>query len=152
MLGRMVEVCPAFDSAAEGFVGFMDKGTAGVYLLWSGDEVVYVGQSVNIPQRIASHLRALPPKRYRPYITKHWVTPNDIRGIPIPFNRVLVRWCEVTELDRIERELIQRLRPKYNRRTSWAPQKPVPDVDVDLAEIGLGHLVRKPSVSRRLVA
>ena len=152
MLGRMVDVRAAFDSVAEGFVQFLGKGTAGVYLLFDGEVLTYIGQSINIPQRIASHLRALPPKRYRPYITKHWVTPNDIRGIPIPFNRVLVRWCEVTELDRIERELIQRLTPKYNNRVNWAPQKPLPVVDVDLAEIGLGHLVRKPSVSRRLVA
>lgn len=143
-----------FDPAAEGFEHIMGAQISGVYLLLVREEIVYIGQSINIPQRIASHLRARPaqPRNRANYVTKYWLTPNDIRGLPIWFDSVEVKWCEATELDKIERELILRLRPKYNRRI-WQPAfAPPPDIDFDLGEVGLAHLKSAETFRRRLVA
>ena len=48
-----------FNPSAEGFVDlFGPSGPSGVYLLLRGAEVLYVGQSENVLQRVASHRRA----------------------------------------------------------------------------------------------
>lgn len=36
---------------------------SGVYFLWDGDRLVYIGQSKNIPRRVASH-RVKPPAKH----------------------------------------------------------------------------------------
>lgn len=51
----------------------------GVYLLWRGDEVVYVGQSVNIQQRIGVHLAN--PKKDFDAITYAIVESGDLNEI-----------------------------------------------------------------------
>ncbi len=64
----------------------------GIYFLFDGDEIVYVGQSTCIPQRVASH-RA-----------RQWMT----------WDRALWMPLDVNELDAYEGALIRRLTPRYN--------------------------------------
>lgn len=63
----------------------------GVYLLIKGNEVVYVGQSVNIPSRVGQHVRA--GKK---------------------FDRVRFLVCEKDQLNLWEGVMINLLRPKLN--------------------------------------
>jgi hypothetical protein len=73
----------------------------GVYFLCLGDEVVYVGQSVNVPARIMTHInesRRPAGKRFDPL---------RIFYLPVPGS----------ELSRIESEFIGKLQPEYNGET-----------------------------------
>ncbi len=79
----------------------------GVYFLCVGDEVVYAGQSVNVPSRIMSHInesRRLAGKTF---------DPARIFYLPVP----------ESELLRVESEFIGRLRPKYHGETKRAQER-----------------------------
>ena len=142
-----------FNPSAEGFVDlFGPSGPSGVYLLLRGAEVLYVGQSENVLQRVASHRRAQLRKR-RPQRSGTYVSFSryDLRAIEIPFDSVKVLWCSVIQMDRVERELILRLQPRYNRRVVEA-REPLPDIKISLEELGLGYLKRPMPIVRRRVA
>jgi hypothetical protein len=81
----------------------------GVYFLCLGDEVVYVGQSINVPDRVMSHLR----ESRRP--AGKTFDPLRIFYLPVP----------ESELLRVESELIGRLRPKYNGETKRSQERMV---------------------------
>jgi hypothetical protein len=74
----------------------------GVYFLCQGDEVVYVGQSINVPGRIMFHIRESRQAAGKTF------DPLSIFYLPVPEG----------ELSRVESEFIGRLRPKYNGETS----------------------------------
>lgn len=95
----------------EDFVQFsVIGGTSGVYLLLLKGEVVYVGQSLNVFARIATH----------------WCNLQRVRRGKLPysasfydmavflFDEVRMKLCLVQDLDREELALIQRFRPKHN--------------------------------------
>jgi hypothetical protein len=81
----------------------------GVYFLCLGDEVVYVGQSVNVPDRVMSHIR------------------ESRRPTGKMFDRLRIFYLPVpeSELDRVESEFIGRLQPKYNGETKRARERMV---------------------------
>ena len=62
----------------------------GVYFLYKKDEVVYVGQSVDIERRITEH----PDKKF-----------DSFKYIE----------CNVDELDSLEERCIKEIKPKYNK-------------------------------------
>ena len=64
----------------------------GIYILLSLDEIVYVGQSVNVGRRLE----------------EHW---NELKK---DFNRYFVIRCERENLNKLEAYYILRFRPKYN--------------------------------------
>ena len=127
---------------AEGF-DYLPGITApsAVYALVDRGVVIYVGQAKNVYQRLTTHMNA---KRRGGKKGKTTWGPRDINGKPFSFDAVLVKWTPMAELDRVERELILRLRPKYNERVI----APIPRVRVDL--LGLGLMARRaPSEVRR---
>lgn len=67
----------------------------GVYFLIEGDEIVYVGQSVNINQRLLGHF---PNKEF-----------SRVAILPVPPDR----------LEDVEREYINHLAPRYNKTVPW---------------------------------
>jgi hypothetical protein len=81
----------------------------GVYFLCQGDEVVYVGQSVNVPDRVMSHLR----ESRRP--AGKTFDPLRVFYLPVP----------ESELLRVESEFIGRLQPRYNVETRRARERTV---------------------------
>lgn len=119
---------------------------SGVYALCGAGEVLYVGQAKNVYQRLTVHWNARrAPARNKLYASLTFLTPADPRVNVIPYDRVLVKWVPVDDLNRIERELILRLRPKYNIQL----REPLPKVNVDLVSLGL----RRPGdIRRRKVA
>ena len=76
----------------------------GVYFLCLGDEVVYVGQSVNVPARIMSHIY----ESRRP------------AGKTFDHARIFYLPVPESELLRLESEFIHRLRPRYNGNATQA--------------------------------
>ena len=66
----------------------------GVYFLCQDDEVVYVGQSIAVPNRVMDHIRE----------AKKVFDQERIYYLPVP----------ESELLRMESEMIRRLQPRYN--------------------------------------
>jgi hypothetical protein len=111
----------------QGFTGIpYHAEPSGVYALLRGPEVLYVGHSKSVYQRISNHRNA--QQRKRPYMN---ITGGDIRIRPIPFDRVLVKWCPVHEAKILESELIHRYRPRFN----IVVVEPLRDHGVDLEDL-----------------
>ena len=73
----------------------------GIYFLVKDDEIIYIGQSINIPARLAQH------------VNKH-------------FDRVFVLECSQSELNTVERIYLNHFRPRLNGfRIRKAKQKGV---------------------------
>ena len=89
-----------------------DGVLCGVYFLLDGEEVVYVGQSVNVYARVANHRES---KRFATAIC-----------IPVPRD----------ELDAVESAFIRRLRPRLNK--SGLSEGPWPGDDSLLAPYTTG--------------
>lgn len=88
-----------------GFVDVSALSRGVVYLLcWKG-EVVYVGQSVKGYARIATHYSAKARKIQK-------LGKKVIKGVV--FDQVLVQAVALSDLDRIETELIEKFLPIYN--------------------------------------
>ena len=84
------------------------RPVSGVYFLYLGDVVMYVGQSCNIRQRVINHLR-------------RWGTFTRVTYIPLP--------AGLTQRERmvVEREWIRRLQPPLNiDETPRRPRTGVP--------------------------
>jgi hypothetical protein len=81
----------------------------GIYFLCLGDEVVYVGQSVNVPGRVMTHVH----ESRRP--AGKTFEPSRIFYLPAP----------ESELLRVESEFIARLKPRYNGETKRARERMV---------------------------
>ena len=90
----------------------------GVYILFDGDTIAYIGKSEDLFTRVSKHKR---DNRFN--ITK-----------------VLVHWCEADQLDMMESELINKLMPVHNRekrRPLWTGIRPAIDLNtlgIDLAK------------------
>lgn len=113
-------------------VGFVEmpgvKAPAGIYALFWKGELVYIGQTKNAFRRIATHVNGYKKKNY---ITKDYFTPGDVRGKEIKFDRCLVRFCAVSELHRLETQLIYKYKPKYNTIV----RSPLPDHVIDIVKL-----------------
>lgn len=70
----------------------------GVYYLWDGERVLYVGQSVNVEARVRQH-----------------------RSAGIDFAGYFCDECNKSELNRLEAKAIIELRPKLNETRNLQP-------------------------------
>lgn len=107
----------------EDFEGFATvSGVCGVYMLLCRGEVVYVGQSVNVFARIATHHNTL--QRHRKGLRPanegpgNWVTMNVIT-----FDTIKIKTCAKADLDKEEIVLIQKYLPKKNTFLNRPPPK-----------------------------
>ena len=105
---------------------------SGVYLLLAKGVVLYVGQSINVHQRLSAHYNAK-QRGYRKklFIGQREYGAGDTRALSIPYDQVLVKWLPKPELDRVEIQLINRYKPKFNIDV----RGPLPQVRIDLADI-----------------
>jgi hypothetical protein len=78
-----------------------DKG-CGVYFLWWGDELHYVGASRDLGQRLYWHHCA-------------WKFKADSYRVIVPHNRNTVLACGADELKEIETRYLQAYRPPFNK-------------------------------------
>lgn len=96
----------------EGFEEFSLELQPGVYVLYHKDEIVYIGKASHLPSRIHTHYSG-----------------NKIR-----FDRVMVRYCAVSEIDGLEARLIRKYKPKHNAKDLGYTDMVM---DIDLAALGL---------------
>lgn len=111
----------------EGFEDVSKILGPGVYGLYWVEELVYVGKATKLLQRIYTHRNLWERKRSGKPMPK---TGPQARARAIAFSKVMIRPCELSDLDRLETELIARFRPKYNTLL-------VPQGKISLAEMGL---------------
>ncbi len=104
----------------EGFIDISAVIRSGIYLLLYKGEVVYVGQSVRLSSRIAGHVN-LKGKVRKPSMLGR-------RALPaIRFDGVQIMGCVLSDLDRIEKQMIERYQPKYNIN-----HNPKPSISLDM--------------------
>jgi excinuclease UvrABC nuclease subunit len=94
----------------EGFVDVSPLLKAGVYLLAAKGKVIYVGKSRAMIARIYTHRNLYISKR-KGRQTPEWLSP--VKGIY--FDEVLIRPCMLEALDALEREMIDRYKPRLNQ-------------------------------------
>jgi hypothetical protein len=91
---------------------FIDGVPSGCYLLRRKGVVVYVGQSVSVVNRIASHWNNYQRQRHgkRPYLNNgRWLT------TVIAFDEIEIIPCAKDDLDTLEAALIQQHLPELNK-------------------------------------
>ena len=94
------------------------RDMCGVYLLYQDEEVAYIGASIHVPSRVRIHAK---------------------EG-KIKFNRVMVTYCAMDELDSLEHKLIQEHWPAGNKASKHYPARHYYNpakTRVDLSALGL---------------
>lgn len=106
-----------------GFTDISDSLRPGVYALCAKGVVIYVGKSKKMLGRINAHRTAWADKRKGK--AESWIA--DRLGIPgLLFDQVWVRPCRLDELDRLESEMINLYKPRYNVQLKTAQKVSVP--------------------------
>lgn len=123
-------------AALAGFVNVSEVLRSGVYALVHRGEVVYVGKAKAMLTRVYSHRRAWGDKRQKARELPSWF---PIKGIM--FDEVWVQPVALADLDRVEREMIARYRPRHN--ILLKPKAQLPSLCIRGAQIG-------PIVERRV--
>jgi len=77
-----------------------EGGGVAVYFMWRGDELLYIGGSRQVSQRIDQHHRTRRYGELHAYARKF-----------IPFDRVTIFKCEMRELYDLETTLTKRFQP-----------------------------------------
>lgn len=94
-----------------GFIDASEILRSGVYILVHRGVVIYVGKSKAMLARIYTHRNLWASKRRGKGDVPWWM--------PIPgihFDEVHIRPCALADLDRLERDMIELYKPKYNTR------------------------------------
>lgn len=81
---------------------------AGVYFLWRGEELLYVGASTDCSQRIARHMQTQRYGKLAVYDRKN-----------IPFDRGTILKADRRQCFEMEEDFIRRFEPPYNVPGSW---------------------------------
>lgn len=121
----------------EGFTDISPTIRAGVYILVHLGQVVYVGKSKCMLNRIYQH-RSLWGSKSR----KRKV-PNFVPVSGIPFNEVHVKICKLEDLDYIEQSLIKKYKPKYNIKHKPVEKVRVP-ITLNINGLILSTMANKP--------
>lgn len=118
MVGERVEE----NLRLEGFEDVSGLLHAGVYALVAKQVVIYVGKSKALLPRVYTHRQNYINKRKGK--VPEWLTP--VKGMF--FDELFVRPCRIEELDALEREMIERYKPRYNQllKTQELVTCPVP--------------------------
>lgn len=97
---------------------------SGVYALVFYGEIVYVGQAKRLLHRIYQHKNAWERAR-------QGMIPPKSRARAIRFNGVMILPVKEVDLDRVEKEMIARYRPRHNRQNVPKGKSGLVDVGFD---------------------
>lgn len=115
----------------------LDKRRAGIYALVKDGEVVYIGKSKNVYARIHRHK-----------------TDKDNISCYNDFDEEWVRFCDIKDLDKLERQMIRKYCPKNNREHNPNYMEQLfkdrggiiynpPDINIDIEHIGNRKLTKE---------
>jgi hypothetical protein len=109
--------------------GFVELGNcaSGVYALIHQDEVIYIGQAMNVYQRVRAHYN---------------------RQQKMPWDRAFVCWCKPHEMKNLEAEMIRHFLPHYNSHIPGIGLVEVPQFDL-LGALGIRPTKPKATIDRR---
>ena len=105
--------------------GFMGPG---IYALVYVDEIVYIGKSKCLIQRVTAHRNAWNKRRK---MKPGSVTRTAVKVVP--FTKFLWRSCSLFEMDVLEIEYIKHHKPKYNEK--HVPKRTFAEDGVDITEL-----------------
>lgn len=126
--------------------GFSDASAilrSGVYALVAKGRVIYVGKSKSMIARINSHRSIWAAKR-RGRKVADW--------LPIPgllFDEIHIRPCHVDRIDALEREMIDRYKPRYNINLQTGEKIKAP-LALTINGVSLTVNAPRPFVERRV--
>lgn len=128
----------------DGFSDVSEILRGGVYILVAKGVVIYVGKSKSMLARVNTHRKKWVDKRKGNKLADF---------IPIPgllFDEIHIRPCRLDEIDALERQMIDRYKPKYNVRlqtkTISAPVRLV----IGAREVMLNASPPAPKLERRI--
>ena len=130
----------------EGFTDISDSLRCGVYALCAKGVVIYVGKSKKMLGRINSHRQAWADKRRGK--AESWIA--ERLGIPgLLFDQVWVRPCHPDEIDRLESDMINLYKPRYNTQLKTAQKIAVPHT-LTINGIAISLCAKPQPIERRL--
>lgn len=125
-----------------GFADVSQVLRAGVYALVKNGVVIYIGKSKSMYQRIYTH-RTTASRAARGKAIPTWL---PIKGFV--FDQVFVRPCSVDDLDRLEAEMINLYKPRFNESLKNGLKVTAPIVlKVAGAEVVLNRPTPAPPIS-----
>lgn len=127
-----------------GMAGFVEVSgvlLSGVYALVSKGQVIYVGQSKSLYQRIYAH------RTRARRIAKGDRLPDWITAKAFVFDQVFIRPCPLDQLNALEAEMINRYKPKFNQSLK-TPVKPT----LNLRELFPALMPKPEPIARRVLA
>lgn len=127
----------------DGFQEVSQVLRAGVYALCHRGQVVYVGKAKTLLSRVAAH-RSMWGKARRGQAIPDWI---PIKGIL--FDECFIRTCRTDQLDALEREMINKYKPKFNILLKTGEKITAPialtvnGISIDLNQPATGGLERR---------
>ena len=129
----------------EGFSDVTSLLRSGVYALAKRGVVIYVGKSKSLYSRIYTH------KHFGNRVAKGKAIPSWLPVKGIQFDEVHIRSCSLEALDALEREMIDRYRPRYNiaMKNNLAARPAFP-LTIRGVALTLNESPPRPQVERRV--
>ena len=128
----------------EGFMPVGDILRSGVYALCAKGVVIYVGKSKSMIARIVAHKRAWTDKKRG----QAWLT--ESLGIPgLRFDEIHICPVPLHLLDAVEREMIDRFKPRYNQQLRTQGKIAAP-VRLNIGGVALQLNAPQPRIERRV--
>lgn len=143
-LGGMMGKSQSERLRLEGFGTRLEPRCVGIYALINKGEVVYVGQSRNLWTRLGQHFQTRRRGRGRGS-TKLGAKWADT--VQFEFDEILIKYCFLEERDRIELEVIERYRPRFNIQIR--PVMPA-GIKLSLADIAAMWALTRPKPGTRM--
>lgn len=127
----------------EGFTDVSLLLRAGVYALCKRGVVIYVGKSKSLYSRIYTH------KHFANRGAKGRKIPDWLPVKGIQFDEVFIRPCVLEDLDKLEYEMVNLYKPRYNQSLKNNLKAPLTTIFVAGVQLNLSAPPR-PQVERRL--
>lgn len=130
--------------AIEGFANVTEILRGGVYILVHKSEVVYVGKSKRMLNRIPVHLKAWAARRREKM-------PHFVQEAGIYYDEVHIRPCHPDQIDALEQAMIEMFKPKFNTQHKAPGPTSIPiQIKVGTATVMLGAPARSEPIVRRI--
>lgn len=114
----------------------------GIYALCRGDTILYIGRATTLIIRIYAHWNSMDR------VKRGKEVPKGTKGIIFTSAKVFA--CPVSELDRVESEMIARFKPKYNLLKQPKGKCTLEQVGFDYTRLGVTVVAPTPVYRRPL--
>lgn len=154
MSSEVGELLEEFEDFEEGFISGPSTPASeflscpamlgpGVYALLRGDTIIYVGKAKVLLQRLYAHWNMADR------IRRGKVVSDKTNVKSVIFTGFQVYPCLASDLDRVEREMIARHRPRYNHRLVPKGKSTLSQVGFDYTRLGVTLVQATPVFVRR---